>query len=272
MKYGGIKDIAEEQSWQSLLDNANNDFINILLLWYCGINMQSTYIWMFAHSIEKYLKSFLSKPSPFTNKPLMSDKELIKISENGHSIKDLWKKYKEFTSNSTLTKPELNKAFDDIIEDISSIKIGVRYSYASGYSSDTFLYFYVVLCSFLRYRIIGKQKYRSSLYGLDDIQHFYPMNYNPMSEGYGKIIITKMLHIILEHAGCFTNMGSVNSVDFEKLSISNTAMFGKLKDCPICNKEPIDHEKLIRFYRDIKPIEPQKYKANFENRLMSNDG
>ncbi|MBN1783754.1 MAG: hypothetical protein JW812_02175 [Alphaproteobacteria bacterium] len=251
MKYGGIEDLKEE-TWQSLLSNANSDFISMLLLWYSGINMRSTYFWMFSHTIEKYLKSYLLKPHPLHKETLISTKELKSIREKGHSIGDLWNKYKEATRNTSTTKPKLNEAFDQIIKDISTIKTKTRYSSASGSSSDGFLYFYIVLCSLLRHRIIGKTEYRKSLYGLED-SCFYPMIYSPTSEGYGKIIVKKMLHVILEHAGSFTNLGSVNNMNLEEYSISNTAIGEKLKDCPICKGSSTDKLSMIKFYRDIHP-------------------
>lgn len=248
MKYGGLKSEIKDQTWESLLLTANNDFVNVLILWYSGSAIGSTYAWMFSHTLEKYLKSYLLKSG------LRTPKDIRKYKESGHDLKEIWLDYKSL-ANTTTSKLKLNEAFDQIIDDISTIKTKLRYSGFIEYSSDSFLYFYIVLCSFLRYLIVGKSKYRSTFYGLEDI-HFLPMNNSPMSDGYGKIIVSKMLHLCLEHACSFTNLGFVNSMGIKDYSISNTAIFRKDPNCPICDQKlNIDTLTLVKYYRDIKPNE-----------------
>lgn len=246
MKYGGLNSKSKQETWESLLLTANNDFISVLILWYSGVAPGSTYAWMLPHTLEKYLKAFLLKSGNVTNA------ELRKFGKTGHGLTELWTKYKSI-SNSTTSKPKLNLAFDELIADFTSIDTGIRYSGFVEYSSEKLLYFYIVLCSLLRYLIVGETIYRTTFYGIDDI-HFMPMNYSPMSQGYGKQIVQKMLHLSLEHGAAFTNLGSINQMTFEEYSISNTAIFEKITDCPICNKlENIDHLTLIKYYRDICP-------------------
>ncbi len=245
MKYGGMNGKICDETWESLLTTANNDFVSVLVLWYSGVGLGSTYAWMLPHTLEKYLKAYLLKSGSITNA------DLRKFGKTGHGLKEIWEKYKSI-STSTTTKPKLNQSFDEIIDDLDTITPKLRYSGFISFSSDSLLYFYIVLCCLLRYLIVGKTKYRSSFYGLGD-HYFLPMNYHPMSDAYGKIIVHKMLHLTLEHAGCFTNMGFVNQMDFDELSISNTAIFEKLPDCPICNRSKIDQLTLIKFYRDICP-------------------
>ncbi len=245
MKYGGLKNSIPQETWESLLNTADHDFISALVLWYGGISPGSTYAWMLPHAIEKYLKSYLLKYHH------VKKQDLKKFGKNGHELKDIWSKYKSVTVTTT-SKPKLNAVFDEIINDLDTIKPGLRYSGYIEFSSDKLLYYFIVLSCLLRYLIIGKEKYRSTLYGLDD-QHFLPMNHNPMREGYGKTIIHKMLHISLEHAGSFTNMGFVNQMDFNELSISNTAIFDKLSNCPICNNSSTDTLSMIDFYRTLNP-------------------
>lgn len=251
MKFGGMINSIKDETWESLLLTADNDFISVLVLWYSGIGIGSTYAWMLPHTIEKYLKSYLLKFNFITNP------ELKKFGKNGHSLDELWGKYK-LVSSCTTSKPNLNQGFEDLIVDLSTITTKLRYSGYIEFSSDKLLYFFIVLSSLIRYLIIGKQKYRETLYGLEE-DYFDLMNYQPMSYGYGKMIVHKMLHLTLEHGCSFTNMGSINSWDFEGLSISNTAKFEVMKNCPICEKQRnIDQLKLIKFYRDIRPTEIEK--------------
>lgn len=245
LNYGGFDGTSGPETWEGLLMAANLDFVSVLVLRYTGVAPGSTYCWMLAHSLEKYLKSYLLKCGH--TKP----SDLRKYGKNGHGIDELWREFKS-KCNTTTSKPDLNSAFDKIIEDISTITVQMRYGQFLSQSSDSLLYFYTCLCSFLRYLIIGKQKYRSTLYGLDDA-HFLPMNYSPMSYGYSRIIVEKMLHIIHEHAGTFTNLGFVNQMSFRELSISNTAIMQTLPDCPICKKLPTDQISMILFYRELRP-------------------
>jgi hypothetical protein len=247
MKFGGIVNNDINETWESLLLSSNSDFISVLLLWYNGIFPCSTYAWMFSHSIEKYLKSYLLKNNFITHK------ELNRIGKNGHGIIEIWDKFKCSTSTTT-SKPKLNIAFDELIIELATIEPRIRYTGPIEYSSENLLYFYIVLCSYIRYLIIGKEKYRSSFYGLENY-YFLHMNYNPMSIGYGKQIIEKMLHLSLEHASAFTNMGFINALPIDEYSISNTALFFKDQDCPICNNnKKINQEIVIKYYRDIKPL------------------
>jgi hypothetical protein len=246
MKHGGVKNKLNLVTWESLLTTANNDFISVLILWYSGVGIGSTYAWMLPHTLEKYLKSYLL----ISGNSAVQD--IKKFGEGGHSLEQIWNKYKTI-STSTTSKPKLNQAFDEIIKDLSTIKTQLRYTGFVDYSSDSLLYFYIVLCSLLRYLIIGKTKYRSTFYGLND-SHFLLMNYDPMSQGYGKKIVNKMLHLSLEHACSFTNMGSINQMPFSDYSISNTAILQKDTDCPLCNGSPeLNYLDIIKFYRDIRP-------------------
>ena len=248
MKYGGLNENTKLlETWESLLWTADNDFISVLILWYSGTLIGSTYAWMLPHTLEKYLKSYMVNSGKRTIKEFAK-----KYKESGHDLNEIWTDYKSIT-NATTSKEKLNIAFDQIINDLATIKTKLRYSGFIEYSSDSLIYFYIVLCSYLRYLIIGNTKYRSTLYGLDDM-HFLPMNYAPMSQGYSKLIVRKMLHLSLEHGFTFTNMGFVNSMTFDEYSISNTAIFEKINDCPVCNhSKKLDQVNLIKFYRDICP-------------------
>ncbi len=246
MNYGGLSSKSKPETWESLLVTANNDFISVLILWYTGVSLGSTYAWMLPHTLEKYLKSYLLKFGYVNNN------ELKKFGNSGHALKEIWEKYKSIT-NSTTCKPKLNEAFDHIIDDLSTIDTNLRYSGFVDSSSDSLLYFYITLCSLLRYLIIGKTTYRSTFYGLNNIP-LTPMNYVPMSKSYAEIIVHKMLHLSLEHGLAFTNMGSINQMEFNELSISNTAKMEIISDCPICNRDSdLSHLKLIQFYRNIIP-------------------
>jgi len=246
MKFGGIDNAIPKETWESLLFTANVDFVSALNLWYNGIAPGSTYIWMLPHSLEKYLKSYLVKHGK------CNVEDLRKLGKSGHELKVIWDEFKQHCPCKT-AKTKLNQAFDDIIDDLDSITPRLRYSGCIGFSSDQLLYFYIVLSSYIRYLLVGKVAYRKSLYGLDE-GCFLPMNNVPMMEGYGKTIIRKMLHISLEHAGMFTNLGFVNNVDFKELSISNTAILEKHPDCPICGNGNVDQVSLIKYYRGLAPI------------------
>lgn len=157
MKYWWVDRKIESETWESLLTTANNDFVSVLILWYTGVAPGGTYIWMLPHTLEKYLKAYLLKFN------FIDRKELTKFGQNGHGLKDVWIKYKE-NSNTTTTKPEINIAFEEIINDLSTIETKIRYTGFIHLSSDWLLYFYIVLCSFLRYLIIWKNKYRTTFY------------------------------------------------------------------------------------------------------------
>ena len=174
---------------------------------------------------------------------------LRNFGRSGHSLKDIWEKYKEVTT-STTTKPELNDAFDQLVDDLDTITPSLRYTGYLDYSSCSLLYFYIVLCSLLRYLLIGKADYRGSLYGLKDFV-FLPMVNIKGTTGYAETIVTKVLHVTLEHAGAFTNMGFVNQMDFKKLSISNTAILQKDPNCPICQGVKTDQATMVNYYREI---------------------
>lgn len=164
MKYGGLNSVIKDETWESLLITANNDFVSVLILWYSGVAPGSTYVWMLSHTLEKYIKAYLLKSRSVTNKALRN------FGNNGHSLVEIWKKYKSI-SLTTTRKPKLNNAFEEIISDLDSIEPKIRYSGFVEYSSDGLLYFYIILCSFFRYLLVGKSKYRTSFYGLDEI-HF----------------------------------------------------------------------------------------------------
>ena len=154
IKYGGRNTQLKDETWEILLASANNDFISVLILWYSGVIPKSTYGWMLPHTLEKYLKSYLLK----NNVPKKEIKDLR------HSLADIWQRYKNISNTST-SKPKLNEAFDQIIQDLSTMdNANFRYSGCVDYSSDQLLYFYIVLSSFIRYLLIGKIKYRLTLY------------------------------------------------------------------------------------------------------------
>lgn len=244
MKHGGKNKDDGAETWESLLNTANNDFVSVIVLWYTGVAPGSTYAWMFPHTLEKYLKAYLLKTKSVT------EKELKKFGKSGHGLQAIWDKYKE-VSNCTTRKPKLNVAFDEIVRDLDTINPSLRYTGYIDFSSCSMLYFYIVLCSLVRYLLIGKTKYRDSLYGLTGF-HFLPMAHETASDGYAKTIVRKVLHITLEHAGAFTNMGFVNQMDFNELSISNTAIMQRDDECPICKGViPLDQPKIIKYYRNI---------------------
>lgn len=245
MKYGGNNNANRaETTWESLLVTANNDFVSVLVLWYTGVAPGSTYAWMFPHTLEKYLKAYLLKTKSVT------EHELKQFGKSGHGLQEIWDKYKEI-SNSTTLKPKLNDAFDEIVKNLDTINPSLRYTGYLDYSSCSMFYFYIVLCSLIRYRLIGKSKYRDSLYGLTGF-HFIQMAHQTPSCGYAKTIVRKVLHITLEHAGAFTNMGSVNQMDSNELSISNTAIMQKDDECPICRGMTLlDQSTMIKYYRNI---------------------
>ncbi|MCK5678338.1 MAG: hypothetical protein KAH72_07690 [Flavobacteriaceae bacterium] len=236
MKYGGKHEIDKNETWESLLDTANNDFVSVLVLWYTGVAPGSTYAWMLPHTLEKYLKAYLLQST------IITPKRLRKL---GHNLTKIWEETKIKSKIST-RKPKLNKAFDDIIKSLDTIKIDIRYTGYLDFTSSNLLYFYIVLCSTIRYLLIGKKEYRKSLYGLNGFQ-FYPTK-----DEYAKNIVHKILHITLEHAGAVTNMGFINQMSLDELSISNTAIFKKDNECPICqSNSPVSQKNMMKYYRNI---------------------
>ena len=198
---------------------------------------------MLPHTLEKYLKAYLLKDDHITTE------ELRKFGQSGHSLSDIWAKYKE-VSNTTTSKPKLNEAFDELISDLNTIKPNLRYTGYLDYTSCSMLYFFIVLCSLLRYLLIGKKPYRESLYGLEGFV-FLSMAHPNGPNAYAKTIVSKVLHVTLEHAGAFTNMGFVNQMFFNELSISNTAILQRDPACPICNGDTTSQANMVLYYRDI---------------------
>ncbi len=243
VSFGGRNTPIRKESWQSLLHAANIDFVSVLILWYSGVYPQSTYAWMFPHTLEKYFKSYLLKSKK------LSSRDVKKL---GHDVLKIWENFKKISKVST-GKPSLNRAFDKIIKDFSTIADPrVRYSNSVDWSSDGLIYFYITLSSFIRYLIVEKKTYRSTFYGLED-SIFY---LSTIGEPYGKQIVHKMLHLSLEHGMTFTNLGFINPVNLKNLSISNTAIGEKLDDCPICkklgdNSINLNQQTLTKFYRDL---------------------
>jgi len=243
VKHGGVNSTGSQETPESLLSTANIDFVSVLVLWYTGVAPGSTYAWMLPHTLEKYLKAYLLKYNHVTNQ------ELRKFGGTGHSLKKIWAKYKE-VATSTTSKPKLNESFDQLVDDLDTISPNVRYTGYLDFSSCSLLYFYIVLCSLLRHLLIGKAAYRSSLYGLDGFV-FLPMANMGDETAYAETIVSKVLHITLEHAGAFTNMGFVNQMDFSELSISNTAILQQDPNCPICKGIVTDQATMIKYYRNI---------------------
>jgi len=255
MKFGGNNSNIKKEGWTYLLDSADNDFVNIIILWYSGIIVSSTFSWMFPHSLEKYLKAYLLKieqdPSiiPQNNPPT---EEMIKeIFKYRHNVKKLWKDFKNKSHTST-NKPKLNEAFEQMIKDVSTIETKQRYQGNIEFTSSSFFYYYIVLSSYIRYLTIGKKKYRESLYGLKEL-NFIPMIYKETGQGSGKFIVEKVLHLVLEHAVSPTNLGDLIQKDIREYSISNTAIFSKYNNCPLCNSngEKVDSMKVIEYFNEI---------------------
>ncbi len=218
----------KKETAEDLLAMADIDFISILVLWDAGVQPGSTYGWLFAHSIEKYLKAYLLK----------QDKDI----NDGHKINNLWEKFKKINTEIT-GKPEFNKQLDVLIERLTPYSHPkFRYSQYIEFLDDKLSYSYIVFCSLIRYLIIGKKNYRENFYGL---KHRMPV--------YKKESIEKMLHLSLEHGVGFTFLGFMNTMNFKELSISNTSLLkkGKRKDCPFCNKKSISQKEALKFYRNI---------------------
>ncbi|RLD56366.1 MAG: hypothetical protein DRJ01_15350 [Bacteroidetes bacterium] len=250
--------------WKDLLINADNDFVSVVVLFYTNLIFGSTYAWLLPHTLEKYLKAYLLKANV-----IQSDD----LKKYGHSLKRLWNKYNEISQVKT-TKPKLNAEFENLVDELSKISTNTRYNGYFNFASGSAFYYFFVLSSLLRYLIIGKSRYRSSLYGLDDINmslRFMPMmTENNISDSYSKIITQKVLHITLEHGCSFSNLGAINQMDFQNLSISNTAIFESLIDCPLCRGGKIyGQQELVKFYRTIKPINQRfkKYEINKSTNL-----
>lgn len=103
-------------TWEELLLASDSDFVAFILLSSCGI-LDSTSLWMGAHSIEKYLKSWILKDDP-TFRP----------SSKGHKLDELWSEANQRFSNNKITA---NTDFGILVDELNMDHkaIHVRYTY-----------------------------------------------------------------------------------------------------------------------------------------------
>lgn len=239
--FGGVERKYKEETWVNFYKTANSDFICILILWYNNVIPGSTFGWMFSHSLEKYLKCYFLKTGKKNTK---------EIKKFNHNLPVLWSLFKEDTSYYEFDN-NLKPYLDNLISDLSTVKTNLRYDGIFDRSSGRLLYYFVLICNFIRFKIVGKTEYVNSFYGLDIID-FCPMNYEQTCIPYGEIVVHKMLHLILEHHFLISNMGFLD-LQNEGLQIQELSTKENFIGCPLCyNDNKVDKSELIRFYRNLE--------------------
>ncbi|MCP4304939.1 MAG: hypothetical protein GY788_08725 [bacterium] len=76
-RYEYIEKRSVHETWEQLLLLADGDFVSFVLLSQAG-KVEGTTLWMAAHSIEKYLKSWLLKADPDCS-PTSYGHDLVKL-------------------------------------------------------------------------------------------------------------------------------------------------------------------------------------------------
>ena len=244
-EFGGKQSDGKEITFESLVHSANKDFIGFLVLWYCGI-IGETATWISMHTIEKYLKSYLLKNNP-----------ALDVEKYKHNITKLWKKYKEINPESEILR---FSQVDDFVNDIATIDMDVRYGQCDLCSAPQYLYQFVILGSYLRYEILGKEKYESFYYGLSNLG--IPMLYIENQQSIAERIVKKIMHIVLEHGLSITNSGNfVDNKKVMKLDFPPKIIAKKIAEagCLVCdslakgqNRVQFDQRIFTEYYRNLK--------------------
>jgi hypothetical protein len=226
-----------------LFNSANADFASALVLWYTGFE-NNTATWLMMHTVEKYLKVYLMIRG--------KSKEELK---NGfkHDIIKLKNEFDKINGTS-FVDVELNRKIESFVAQLSKIKDDVRYGEANVFTSGEGLFLFVVLCSDLRYLILGKTEYsKHQAYGLMGLVNI-PDHTAGQDISVGYRIVMKVLHLCLEHgistdiSGAFVPYMSFGLKSYPRnfayLTHDNTK-------CPICSKSTYTYDELSHFYRDL---------------------
>lgn len=145
--YQYIKKQPFPSTWEQLLLLADGDFVSFILLSHAG-KTESTALWLAAHSIEKYLKSWLLKnDSSFDPRRF------------NHRLVDLWEAARERFSDNRIFQAS---RFDAFIRELNldNDMVSLRYSYGIHLKNPIFTRTYASVACSLRESILGSEDYR----------------------------------------------------------------------------------------------------------------
>jgi hypothetical protein len=201
----GGKTSSSKANFNGLKVSADVDYATFLTSWYAGITTISGCLWLTSQSVEIYIKSLLMKKNAS-----------IDVKAFSHDILKLWSCLKSTDATLQLFKyPD----FEGIVQDVHTVDTNVRYGEASLYLSCNYLYLYVLLCTCLRYEIIGKSEYFSNdKYGLSSIVTRPAISSPGGEESLASKIVKKLHHLIIEHGFAATPAGFANDYKFMGLS------------------------------------------------------
>ncbi len=147
MTYAYIRKRDLGTTWEQLLLAADSDFVAFILLSCAGI-LESTSLWMAAHSLEKYLKSWLLKSDPEADPRKF-----------GHRLDSLWGAARSrFSQHEIFQVPEYDAFIDEVNMDGASTSL--RYGYGIDLRNPIFARLYASSSCALRMAILGEQGYR----------------------------------------------------------------------------------------------------------------
>jgi hypothetical protein len=137
----------------------------------------------------------------------------------------------------------------------------IRYNHCFTEVNVHFLSYYVIVCTYLRYLILGEEEFRKENYGLvSSVKH--------MPE-FTKKIIRKVMHLIIDHKikipfdekEAYYSCNQVNYLDVKNIQeIMQIIEVGKSSNsCSLCenSNETVTYRKLIDYYRNN-----QKFNSN----------
>lgn len=231
-----------DYDWEVYFQSANRDFASTLVLWYAGF-ANNTATWLMMHTIEKYLKCYLIYTKQNSN---------CQVKKFNHNLAKLTQEFKK-TCNARFSDDIINQKLDIFLDDLDTIKDNVRYGETSIYTSGEGLYLFIIFCSFIRYLMLKRQNYQETFYGLLGLIKI-PDYTNGKDSSIGFRIISKMLHLCLEHGMVTNNSGSFANNYFFGIQTHprNFAyLHNNCAECPICSKKPCNQQTLSSFYRGI---------------------
>ena len=126
MTYAFIRKRDMGTTWEQLLLAADSDFVAFILLSCCAGILESTSLWMAAHSLEKYLKSWLLKSDPEADPRAF-----------GHELDSLWEAARSSHPQSEIFQVHEYEAFIDEVN-MDGASTSLRYSYGIELKNPSF--------------------------------------------------------------------------------------------------------------------------------------
>jgi len=173
---GKIEDIKHDNP-NALMIASNLDYLSFLHLHFSSLPNNSTFAWLPAHCIEKYLKAVLLATKQVSRSQLKK--------KYGHSIRKLWKKYLEYD-------PALAN-YSEFIEEVAEIGIDVRYGESDIGYNDKLVSTFIKLTSYLRSNFVHYKN--DTIYGIP--KHLIGQT-SFSGTGYNIEVLNSIHHLVVE--------------------------------------------------------------------------